>query len=86
MCPHTVSQRRPQSVNVALQGTQQLTQTLQHGWQLLRSGDAAEERPTCGGGAPGPRGLQQRFAQRRTQIGTVSVPDLQQLSSMLAAN
>lgn len=76
----------------ALQGTQRLTQTLEQGWALLRNGEeggaAAEPRAACGGGAPGPRGLQQRAAlsQRRGQIGTVSLPDLQQLSSMLTAN
>lgn len=66
----------------ALQGTRQLTETLQQGWQMLRSAEAGAARAE---GAPGPRGLQQRFAQRRGQIETVGVPDLQTLSSMLCA-
>ena len=35
---------------------------------------------------PGPRGLQQRFTQRRAEINTVSVPDLNLLSNLLCAS
>ena len=78
----------------ALDGTQRLNETLQQGWQLLKTtndgaaagvtGSSGEVPPTTQ--APGPRGLQQRFAQRRGEIATVSVPDLGLLSSLLCAS
>lgn len=76
----------------ALQGAQQLTSTLEQGWQRLRAAEGAtapasmEEDGADAAAAPGPRGLQQRFAQRRMQISTVSVPDLGVLSSLLCAS
>lgn len=65
------------SAEVALHGAQQLASTLQRGWQLLRTarragngdGDGGSSLPTS---VPGPRGLQQRFMQRRAQISTAS--------------
>lgn len=67
----------------ALEATQHLTGTLRRGWQLLES-----ERANGAGTdtTTGPRGLQQRFSQRRTQISTVGVADLGVLSSLLSAN
>lgn len=72
-------------VQSALDGSQQLTSTLRQGWQILEATDgasAAAVPPT----AAGPRGLQQRFLQRRAEISTVSVPDLGLLSSLLCAS
>lgn len=57
-------------VQSALDGSQQLTSTLRQGWQILEATDgasAAAVPPT----AAGPRGLQQRFLQRRAEISTV---------------
>lgn len=71
-------------VEAALQGVQQLSNTLQDGWQLLRSSEAGmpPELPAT----TGVRGLQQRYSHRRAQISTVGVQDLMQLSSMLTAS
>lgn len=79
------------SAEVALHGAQKLASTLRRGWQSLRmarrgdsgEGDSGSNLPTS---VSGPRGLQQRFMQRRAQISTVSVPDLGQLSSLLCAS
>ena len=71
-------------VENALQGVQQLNSTLRRGWQLLRSSEG-DEAGAAGAGL-GPRGLQERFSQRRSQIETVSVPDLQHLSSLLCGS
>ena len=74
----------------ALDGADQLSGALANGWQLLnKSGAAAgQENPAASAASeaagPGPRGLQQRFTQRRAEINTVSVPDLGLLSSLLA--
>ena len=67
-----------------LNGSEQLTGMLQQSWKLLHSFDAH----ICPAGASAeqhakPRALQQRFAQRRAQVNTVSVGDLKQLSSVL---
>ena len=72
----------------ALEGTQRLNGTLKQGWQLLKSADAAADDTSAAPSteAPGPRGLQQRFTQRRAEISTVSVPDLSLLSSLLCAS
>ena len=75
-------------VENALNGAQQLSATLQGGWQLLESADGARgpARAAAAAATTGPRGLQQRYSQRRAQISTVGVPDLAQLSSLLAAS
>ena len=70
----------------ALEGTQRLNGTLKQGWQLLKSADATADDTSAAPAAPGPRGLQQRFTQRRAEISTVSVPDLSLLSSLLRAS
>lgn len=69
----------------ALDSAQQLNGTLQQGWQILRTAEAVAslDAPTA---PTGPRGLHQRFSQRRTEINTVSVPDLSLLSSLLCAS
>ena len=71
-----------------LDSAQQLNGTLQQGWQILRTAEAVGDVETaCSGLAPtGPRGLHQRFSKRRTEINTVSVPDLSLLSSLLCAS
>ena len=72
-----------------LDNAQQLNTTLQKGWQLLRTAEAESADGDMGdvdGQPTGPRGLHQRFSQRRTEINTVSVPDLSLLSSLLCAS
>jgi phage shock protein A len=70
----------------ALDGTQRLRSTLQQGWTLLGTVDGAAGATDAAATARGPRGLQQRFAQRRFDISTVSVPDLGLLSQLLCAS
>ena len=67
----------------ALLGIQEVYSTLQRGWQLLRQSEAAEAAGGARGAGNGPRGLEERFAQRRAQTDTVGVPDLQHLSTLL---
>ena len=69
-------------VTEALEGAQQLSSTMQQGWHLLRTAEAAsgpaapgEQPPADAATAPtGPRGLQQRFQQRRGEFETVRPP------------
>lgn len=71
----------------ALDNAQQLNGTLQQGWQLLRSAEATTGEANDASTQPtGPRGLHQRFSQRRAEINTVSMPDLSLLSSLLCAS
>jgi len=75
--------QKASGVIAALEGTQQLTSSIQQGWQMLKAdGGATADAPT----AHGPRGFQQRFTQRRAEISTVSVPDLGLLSKMVSAS
>lgn len=74
--------QKASNVENTLQGVQQLGRTLHEGWQLLRSSEGADGGRR-GPMVPGPRGALQRYSQRRTQISTAGVPDLQQLSSLL---
>ena len=70
-------------VDSTLRGVQQLTNTLQDGWQMLRSSEAGGGRA---GTVPGPRGALQRYSQRRAQITTTSPADLLNISSLLTAS
>ena len=68
----------------AIQGATQLKSTLQQGWSILRGVEGGSDAAPAP--SQGPRGLQQRFAQRRAQIETVGVADLGVLSSLLTAS
>lgn len=83
------SSHGPGGAAAAIDGAQQLTSTLQQGWHLLRTAEGAGAAAGAAGDdatATGPRGLQQRFTQRRAEINTVSVPDLGLLSSLICSS
>ena len=69
-------------VTDALEGAEQLTSTMRQGWHLLRTAEAAsgpapgdEQLAETTTAPTGPRGLQQRFQQRRGEIETVRPPN-----------
>ena len=72
----------------ALEGTQEVHARLKQGWKALGGPPDPSAAPSGAAAAPGPgpRGLQQRFTQRRAEISTVSVPDLSLLSNLLCAS
>ena len=79
----------PDGVRSIMQDAEQLTRTQQQSWMLLRGLDVsscAEEHYPEGPAQPRALALQQRFTHRRMNTSTVSVGDLQQLSSMLCAS
>lgn len=78
--------QRANGALAALEGTQQLNVSIQQGFQMLKTADADGAATTADATAHGPRGLQQRFTQRRAEISTVSVPDLSLLSKMVSAS
>ena len=72
-----------------MDSAERLVETQQQSWQLLRGLDVqpcGTDASPEGGAQPRALALQQRFAHRKVMTSTVSVGDLQHLSSMLCAS